>query len=91
MSLPRPPHLGQGAEVDMKPRGVCWRWCTIPRPPQVWQISAVVPGSQPEPLQVSKGSTRSMITSFSQPKQASSQVMFTLVRRLSPRWGALGA
>ena len=33
---------------------------------------------------------RSMLTSFSQPKAASSKLMFTLVRRLSPRWGALG-
>ena len=90
MILPLPPHLGHGDEVDMKPSGVWWRCCTCPRPPHSGQTSAVVPGSQPLPLQVSQGSTRSMMTPFSQPKQASSNVMLTLVRRLSPRCGALG-
>ena len=90
MILPLPPQRPQGAEVDMKPSGVWRRCCTMPVPRQSGQTSAVVPFSQPVPRQVSHCSTRSMLISFSQPKAASSKLMVTLVRRLSPRCGALG-
>ena len=62
----------------------------MPVPRQSGQTSAVVPFSQPVPRQVSHCSTRSMLISFSQPKAASSKLMATLVRRLSPRCGGKG-
>ena len=87
MTFPLPPHLGQGPVVANTPMGVCRRCCTVPVPPQLEQVSGLVPGAAPEPLQVSHCSTRSRLISFSQPKAASSKVMVSPMRRLSPRWG----
>ena len=68
------------------------RWLTVtePVPLQSGQISGVVPGAQPVPLQSVQVSTFATVTSFLQPKAASSKLMFTVARTLSPRRGALG-
>ena len=87
MVLPLPPHRGQGPVVANTPMGVCRRCWTAPEPPQLEQVSGLVPGAAPEPLQSGHCSTRSRVTSFSQPKAASSKAMVSPVRRLSPRWG----
>ena len=89
MILPRPPHFGQVVVVAKTPMGVCRRCCTCPLPPHWVQTSGVVPASQPLPLQVGHWSTRSTVTSFSQPKAASSKDTVTPTRMLSPRWGPL--
>ena len=90
MSRPVPPHLRQGPLETKTPMGVCRRVCTVPVPWQSGQISGVVPGAQPFPLQVGHCSLRSKVTDFSQPKAASVKLTETLARMLSPRWGALG-
>ena len=87
MTFPLPPHLGQGPVVAKTPMGVWRRCCTVPEPPQPVQVSGLVPGAAPEPLQVSHCSTRSRDTSFSHPKAASSKEMVSPMRRLSPRCG----
>lgn len=89
MILPLPPQRGQGPVVAKTPIGVCRRCWTWPLPPQLEQVSGLVPGAAPLPWQVSHCSTRSRVTSFSQPKAASSKVMLSPMRRLSPRWGPL--
>ena len=72
------------------PKGVRCVVRTVPVPLQSGQTSGVVPGAQPVPLQSAHFSTRPTVTSFLQPKAASSKEMFTLARRFSPRRGALG-
>ena len=66
------------------------RWMRmVPLPWQSGQTSAVVPGAQPLPLQVSQFSVRLRVISFSQPKAASSKEMVTEARRVSPFMGPL--
>ena len=90
MILPVPRHL-EHAELDCTmPNGVRCVVRTEPVPLQSGQTSGVVPGWQPEPLQSGQVSTRPIVTSFSQPNAASSKLMLTLVRILSPLRGALG-
>ena len=55
--------------------GVCRRTWTVPVPWQSGHTSGDVPGAQPLPWQVSQASYRSTVTSFSQPKAASSKLM----------------
>ena len=81
--------LGRERLLANTPMGVRCCTCTTPVPWQSGQISGVVPGAQPLPLQVGHCSLRSMVTSFSQPKAASVKVTDTLARMLSPRWGPL--
>ena len=90
MILPVPRHFEHGAVDCAMPKGVRWVVRTVPLPLQSGQTSGVVPGAQPVPLQSAHFSTRPTVTSFLQPKAASSKDMFTLARRLSPRRGALG-
>ena len=89
MILPVPPHFWQGIWDCMTPKGVRWARMTVPVPRQSGQISGVVPGAQPLPLQAEHCSLRSRVTSFSQPKAASVKLMATLARMLAPRWGPL--
>ena len=89
MILPVPRHLGQVVVVE-KAKPPPPRWMrTVPLPWQSGQISAVVPGAQPLPLHTSHCSVRETVTSFSQPKAASSKEMVTPARTVSPFWGAL--
>ena len=90
MILPEPWHFGHADMVCAMPKGVRWVVRTCPLPPQSGQTSGVVPGAQPVPLQSLQGSMRGIFSSFSQPKAASSKLMFSWVRMLSPRRGALG-
>ena len=76
MIFPSPRQLGQTVEVDMVPKTVRCCTRTWPVPWHSGQTSAVVPGSQPVPPQTSQLSTCWMVTSFSQPKAASSRVRF---------------
>ena len=59
----------------------------VPLPWQSGHTSAVVPGAQPVPWQSSQVSVRLRTISFSQPKAASSKVMVTAARRVSPFMG----
>ena len=90
MILPVPRHLLHGPVDCAMPKGVRWVVRTVPLPLQSGQTSGVVPGAQPLPLQSLQVSTRPTATSFLQPKAASSKLMFTVARMLSPRRGALG-
>ena len=91
MILPLPPHLGQ-VVVVAKVKAPPPRWIRIwPLPWQSGQTSAVVPGAQPVPWQSSQDSVRLRVISFSQPKAASSKLMETDARRVSPFMGPLRA
>ena len=85
--LPEPPHLGQGPLLCTMPKGVRFVVRTLPVPWQSGQVSAVVPGAQPVPLQSGHSSTRPTVMSFLQPKAASSKLSVTPTRTLSPRMG----
>ena len=71
------------------PKGVRCVVRTLPVPRQSGQISGVVPGAQPVPWQSGHCSTFETLISFLQPKAASSKLMVTEARRLSPRFGPL--
>ena len=90
MILPVPRHFWHGPVDCAMPKGVRCVVRTVPLPLQSGQTSGVVPGAQPLPLQTSHGSTRAIVTSFLQPKAASSKLMLTVARMFSPRRGALG-
>ena len=90
MILPLPRHFWHGPVDWAMPKGVRWVVRTVPLPRQSGQVSAVVPGAQPVPLQSGQVSMRGAVTSFSQPKAASSKLMFSEARTSSPRRGALG-
>ena len=76
MILPLPRHFWHGPVDWAMPKGVRWVVRTVPLPRQSGQVSAVVPGAQPVPLQSGQVSMRGAVTSFSQPKAASSKLMF---------------
>ena len=84
MILPVPRQREQGAVLEKAkpPVRCCTRTTPVPR--QSGQVSAVVPGSAPDPWQASHCSVRVKLISFSQPKAASSKEMVRLARRLSP-------
>jgi len=90
MIFPVPRQRAQAAVLEKAkpPVRCCTRTTPVPR--QSGQVSAVVPGSQPEPWQAPHSSLRFRLISFSQPKAASSKLMARDRRILSPRWGALG-
>src|SRR5215207_4403632 len=48
ITLPWPPHSGQGWEIEKTP----WLWASIPRPSQRGQTRGAVPGFAPVPEQV---------------------------------------
>ncbi len=77
-----------GTDMDCTaPTGVRCVVLTVPLPLQSGHISGVVPGAQPVPLQSGHCSMRGTVTSFLQPKAASSKLTVTEVSMLSPRLG----
>ena len=88
--LPVPLHFEHGAVDCAMPNGVRCVVRTLPVPLQSGQTSGVVPGAQPLPLQSGHCSTRPTVTSFLQPKAASSKLTLSWTRMLSPLRGAFG-
>ncbi len=89
MILPLPWQSGQVCTLRTVPKRDCWVKTTWPLPPHLGQVSGLVPGFAPEPLQVLQVSFTFSSISFLQPNTASSKVMRTLVRRFAPFMGPL--
>src|SRR5512136_61094 len=73
MSLPLPPHVGQGVTWTYIAKllfRICW---TLPAPLHLGQVRTWVPGAAPEPPHTSHFSVRGTVISLSVPLAASSK------------------
>src|ERR671911_2814065 len=81
ITLPWPPHSGQGWEIEKTP----WLWASIPRPSQRGQTRGAVPGFAPVPEQVGQGPVVGTETATWAPCIAWSNESLTSVSRSRPR------
>src|SRR3954451_13626901 len=85
ISVPVPPHLEHGCEIEKRPCPCC----SIPRPWQREHTVGEVPGLAPDPLQVGHVADRVTATGTCAPSIAWSNEMCTSVSRSRPRSGPL--
>src|SRR3954470_9527637 len=81
ISVPVPPHLEQGWEIEKRP----WPCDSMPRPWQREQTCGEVPGFAPVPPHVGQGADSGTVTGTCAPSIACSNEMWTSVSRSRPR------
>ena len=86
MICPAPPHCGHGWLIEKKP----WLSESIPRPLQRGQVTGIVPGFAPVPLQVLQVDCFGTVTATSVPSIAWRKPSVTSVSRSRPRAGCCG-